>query len=203
MARLAEVLFHVDGVVAEGGGRFRTGGRPGLDQVGLGLRDLHAASAAAGRCLDQHRDSRFRGRRLQRVFFGLHFAVRAGNDGNAECQRGCLGGDLVAHDADMIGRRPDEGDAVGFEDVGELGVFRQEAVARMHGIGAGDLAGGDDLMDVQIAFARGRRADADALVGKAHMHRVGVGGGVNRDARRCRVPCRRAAREGRFRRDWR
>lgn len=37
-------------------------------------------------------------------------------------------------------------------------------------------------MNIEIALARGGRADADALVGKAHMHGIGVGGGVHHDA---------------------
>ena len=47
------------------------------------------------------------------------------------------------------------------ENFGEAGVFRQEAIARMHGVGAGDLAGGQQSRNVEIAFARRRRADAD------------------------------------------
>ena len=35
--------------------------------------------------------------------------------------------------------------------------------------------------DVEVAVARRRRADADALVGQPHMHRLGVGGGVHGD----------------------
>ena len=42
-----------------------------------------------------------------------------------------------------------------FEDLGEAGVLGQEAVARMHGIGAGDLAGRDEGRDVEIAIAAG------------------------------------------------
>ena len=108
-------------------------------------------------------------------------AVRAGHDRNAEALGGALGLDLVAHDADMVAGRADEGDVVRGQDVGELGVLRQEAVARMHRVGAGDLAGGDDLVDVEIAVARRRRADADALVGEPHMHGVGVGGRMHGD----------------------
>lgn len=52
----------------------------------------------------------------------------------------------------------------------------------MHGISAGDLAGGDDLVDVEIALARGGRTDAHTFVGKAHMHGISVGSGMNRDA---------------------
>ena len=68
-----------------------------------------------------------------------------------------------------------------FEDLGEAGVLRQEAVAGMHGVGAGDLAGGQQARNVEIALGGRRRADADALVGEAHVHGVGVGGGVHGD----------------------
>ena len=108
-------------------------------------------------------------------------AVGTRNDRDAEPLGGALGLDLVAHDADMVAGRADEGDVVGGEDVGELGVLRQEAVAGMDGVGAGDLAGGDDLVDVEIAVARRRRADADAFVGEPHMHGVGVGRGMDGD----------------------
>ena len=74
-------------------------------------------------------------------------------------------------------------DVVLFEDFGEARVLGQEAVARMHGVGAGDLAGREQRRDVEIAVARGRRSDADALVGEPHMHGVGVGGRMHRDGR--------------------
>src|SRR5690606_14081347 len=70
--------------------------------------------------------------------------------------------------------RADEGDLVLFEDAGEAGVLGQETVARMHGLGARDLAGGQDRGNVEIAVARGVRPDADALVGEAHVHGIGV-----------------------------
>ena len=69
------------------------------------------------------------------------------------------------------------------EDFGEARVLRQKAVARMHRVGAGDLAGGEQRRDVEIAVARRRRADADAFVGEPHMHGVGVGGRMHRDRR--------------------
>ena len=81
----------------------------------------------------------------------------------------------------MLGLRADEMQIVLGEDFGEAGVLRQEAVAGMHGIGAGDLAGREQRRDVEIAVLRRRRPDADALVGEAHMHGVGVGGGMHGD----------------------
>ncbi len=74
-----------------------------------------------------------------------------GHDGNAQPLGGAFRLDLVAHDANMVARRTDEGDVVRSQDVGEASILRQEAVAGMHGIRAGYLAGGDDLVDVEVA----------------------------------------------------
>ena len=57
----------------------------------------------------------------------------------------------------------------------------QEAVARMHRLGAGLPAGGDDLVDQQIALRRGRRADMHGLVRHLDVQRVAVGVGIDRD----------------------
>ena len=83
----------------------------------------------------------------------------------------------------MFGLRPDEMQIVIGEDFGKAGVFRQKAVAGMHRVGAGDLAGRQQRRHVEIAVLGRRRADADALVGQPHMHGVGVGGGMHRDGR--------------------
>ena len=182
VAGLFQIFLDIDGVVAEGG--LRLGARGG-ERVGkrLGVaRDLHAASAAAGRRLDQHRIADVVGdARGFRV--GGDAALRARHHRNAEALGGALGLDLVAHEADVLGLGADELHAVLFQDFGKAGVLRQEAVAGMHGVGAGDLAGGEDIGDVEIAVLGGGRADAHALVGKAHMHGVGVGGGMHRHRR--------------------
>ncbi len=61
-----------------------------------------------------------------------HAAVRPRHHRNPQRLGGFLGGDLVAHDADMFRRGADEGDAVVFQRLREGGVFGQEAIARMH-----------------------------------------------------------------------
>ena len=58
---------------------------------------------------------------------------------------------------------------------------REEAVAGVDRVGVDDLGGRDDVGDVEIGFGRRRRADADGLVGEADVHRVGVGGRMDRD----------------------
>ena len=65
--------------------------------------------------------------------------------------------------------------------LGEPGVLGEEAVAGMDRLGTGHQRGRQDGGDVEIAVLRRRRADADALVGQAHMHRLGIRGGVHRD----------------------
>ena len=67
--------------------------------------------------------------------------VGAGNERQAERLSSLLGLDLVAHEPDMLSARSDEGDLVLFEDLGEAGILGEEAIAGMHGVGAGDLAG--------------------------------------------------------------
>ncbi len=70
-----------------------------------------------------------------------------------------------------------------FQDLGEARVFRQEAVARMHCVGAGDLAGGQETRNVEVAVRSGRRSDADALVREPHVHGVRVRRGMDGDGR--------------------
>jgi hypothetical protein len=70
---------------------------------------------------------------------------------------------------------------MGFDDFGKARVFRQEAIAGMDRLGAGDFGGRNDGGDVQIGAAGRRRSDAHAFIGQLDMHGVGVGFGVHRD----------------------
>jgi hypothetical protein len=181
VAGMAQILLDIDRRVAEGRACFRARGRQRQREFFLVVGHLHASAAAAGGRLDDHRKADLLGD-LGSVLVRGDFTLGSRNHGNAKRFRGLLGGDLVAHDADVIGGRSDEGDAVGIQDVGELGVLGEKAVARMHRVRTGDLAGSDDLVDVEIAVARGRRPDANALVCKAHMHGVLIGSGMHRDS---------------------
>ena len=134
--------------------------------------DLHAAPAAARGGLDQHRIADLGGD-LARLLDACERAGRAGDQRQAELRGGALGLDLVAHDADMLGLGPDPDQVVALDDLGELGVFGQEAVARVDRVGVGDFGRRDDVGDVEIAVLGRRRADADRFVGQADVHRVG------------------------------
>ncbi len=72
--------------------------------------------------------------------------------------------------------------------LGKVGVLGQEAVAGVDRLRAGDQRGGKDRGLVQIAVPRGGRSDAHAFIGQAHMHRVGIGGGMHGDGGDAEVP---------------
>jgi len=165
---------------SERGLRFGAGGRQCKAEVHRRVRDLHAAPAAAGGRLDQHREAHVLGD-FHRLGFAVDGAFRAGHDGNAKALGGFLGFDLIAHDADMIRRRADEGDLMLFEDLREARVLRQESVPWMHRIGAGDLACREQARNVEVALGGRGRTDAHAFVGETNVHGVGVGGRMHGD----------------------
>ena len=115
--------------------------------------------------------------------FGLRSdrAVRARNRRNPERFHRLLGGDLVAHQPDVLGLRADEGDLMSPHDLCKMCVFREKAVTGMDGVRAGDLTGRNNGGNVQIGLRGLRRPHAHAFVRHAHMHRVRIGGGMDRD----------------------
>ena len=144
------------------------------------MGDAHALAAAAGRSLDHHRIADLVGDLHRRVVV-LDDAEMARHGRDLGGGGRLLGLDLVAHGGDRLGVRADEDDA-GLGQRHRKGLaLGQEAVARMHGLGAGRLAGGDDLVDDEIALGRRRRADGDGLVGHLDVQRVPVGVGIDRD----------------------
>ena len=184
-----EILLEIERVVAERGLGLGARGRERRGKLLRHMRHLHAASAAAGRGFHQDRKAD-RVRDRYRLLVGGDGAVRARHHRNAEALGGALGLDLVAHQADMRGLGTDEMDVVLRQDFGKARVLRQKAVARMHGVGAGDLAGGEQRRNVEIAVARGGRADADAFVGEPHMHGVLVRGRMHGDRRNAELLAR-------------
>ncbi len=103
-------------------------------QFRRGCHQTHAAATAAGRGLDHQRVADARGLRVQRGVV-LLLTVVAGYAGHAGRVHQSLGARLVAHGADGrgVGSDPDQ---TGIEHgLGKVGVFGQEAVARMDGVG--------------------------------------------------------------------
>ncbi|MNG03898.1 hypothetical protein D3C84_869980 [compost metagenome] len=77
--------------------------------------------------------------------------------------------------------RADEGDGGRFAGAGEIGVFGEETVAGVNGVGAGSASGVDDGIDRQVRLGDGSRADADRLVRQLYVARIEVGLAVDRD----------------------
>ena len=175
MARAVQVFLDIHRVVAEAGPGLGAGDAPCLLDLVRALGHLHAAAAAAGGSLDQHRIADPCGDRARLVQV-RHHTVRARHQRYAERGHGGLGLDLVAHHADMRRRGADEGHAVRLDLFGEAGVLRQEAIAGVDGVRPGDGGSRQDVGNVEIGIFRRRRADADAFIGQAHMHCLGVGG---------------------------
>ena len=180
VARAGEVAFHQHPVIAEAAAGFALGGGEAGGENGIALHNAHALAAAAGGGFDQHGIADFRCCRLQGWQI-LCRAVIAGHQRHAGLLHQRLGLRLAAHGADGAGGRADEGEAGGGAGFGEIGIFRQEAVAGMHCLGAAAAGDVDQAIYAQVAFARCGGADAPGFIGEGHMQRVGIGIGINRD----------------------
>ena len=178
VARPVEVALDVDRARTEGGLGLGLSHGDGPCEVLRPSGDLHAAAAAAGSSLDQHRVADV-GRDVGRHPHRCDRRVGSGNTGQAEVRRGPARGNLVAHQPDVPGLGSDEGQAVFRHDLREVGVFRQEADAGMDRVRPGDHGGRQDRGYVEVAVPRRRRPDAHALVGEPDMHGAGIGGRVH------------------------
>src|SRR5947207_5428998 len=104
VARPLEIFFEIDRIVPERDLGFGPRARQRQGQFGFGAHDLHAASAAAGGRLDQHRKTNI-ARNAERVRVRADAAIGTWHDRNAEATRGALRLDLLPHQADMLGLR--------------------------------------------------------------------------------------------------
>ncbi len=180
VTRLLQIFLQIDRGIAEGRFGFVGSRLKRKREVVGGMGDLHAASAAPGRSLHQKGKTDLLGD-CHGVVVGADCAVRARHHGNAKALCGLLGLDLVAHQADVLRLRSDEMQIVIGEDFGKTRVLGEKTVAGMNRIHAGNLAGCKQRRHVEIAVLRGWRPDADAFIGEPHMHRIVVGGGMDRD----------------------
>ena len=180
VARLLDVFLDKHAVVAKA--RFRLALRS-AEFVAHGTvigGDAHAFAATAGRRLDHDRIADV-ARRPDRALGVGHDIEPAGNGRDTGGARQLFRCDLVAHRGDRGSGRADKGHPGRGQRLGKGRVFGQKPVARMHRLGAALAAGCDDPVDPEIALGRRRRADHDRLVSLAHMQRLGIGFGIDRD----------------------
>ena len=146
-----EVPLEIDAVVAEGRLRLSLRRLDRGSELAGRAHDAHAASAAAGRRLDDQR-------RLARLRDRGHSCAR--------CD--LLRGELVAARAQRLRRRADPGQAGRGDRLGEAGVLGEEAVARMNCVRAQLLRRAKVLRGVEVG------GDLYGLVGGASVQRPGV-----------------------------
>src|SRR5207302_315847 len=187
--RVTEYLdFHVPGAadigleeyrsIAERRGRLAARGVSGGGQILASLDQAHASPAAPGRCLDQQWESNALDRTC-RELVSVHLY------GWEHWHPSSLGDplcfDLGPHAGDGFRRRADE-DQIGVAArAGELGVLRQEAVTRVHGIRSHSTSSRNDGVGAQVGLGRGNASDRHRLVGVAHEWEAQVRVGVHRD----------------------
>ncbi|GAA4115104.1 hypothetical protein GCM10022215_13700 [Nocardioides fonticola] len=159
-----DVLLDQQGAVAEGALGLAAGRDHRLLVLLGGPHDAHALAAAAGGRLHEHRE-----RRRDAV------AVASRDDGHARGLGDLAGGVLAAHALDDLGARADEGQPRCRDGRRERRPLGEEAVARVHRVGARGHGGRDDGLDVEVAL------HAHGGVGLPHVRGAGVEVGVDRD----------------------
>ena len=135
MPRTFDELLDIESAIAEGRERLGLRLRHEVMKLLGRARDADAAAAAASRRLDHHGKAD----RLHQGECRLgdsRSAAAARNRRNA-CRR-CRfpGGDLVAHQADGLGRRSYEDEPRRLDRGGKLGIFGKKSIAWMDGVGA-------------------------------------------------------------------
>ena len=146
----------------------------------LAADDAHPAPATSRGCFQDHRVLDPRGFREGRGFVRDN-SLRAGHDGHARGGHLAAGLIFFAHHAQQVRRGADERNVRGLAHLGEIRILGKESVTGMDRVDVGDFGGADHLRDVQVAFARAGRPDAHGFVGKAHVQRIAVRLGIDRD----------------------
>ena len=138
------------------------------------LRQTNPAPAATGRCFDQQGIAHRLGG-LERGLDVEQLIRRARHHGHASGLRGAAGLGFVTHTANGVGAGADKNCPGGEHGFGEVGVLGQEAITRMHRVGAGGFQRADQSLDVQVAFIGAGRAEDVDFIGHARGLGVDVG----------------------------
>ena len=187
VARAGERAFEQEASVAERVFGLRARGFQRGGKLAFAAHEPHAAPAATGRGLDHHRIAD-RVRRRSECAVALVGPVVTRNDRYTGAARDALRLRLVGHLPNDSGRRPDPGQARLDHGLRKSRILGEEAVARMHGIGAGLLRRRDDRRTIEVRLARARRADPHCRIRFAHVQGIAIRIGVNRDRADAHAP---------------
>ncbi len=154
-------LFEITFAVAESGFGLAAAFANFVGQFRLGLDRAHASAAAAPAGLEHQGVADFGGFFADRIHIVAQHLGR-GDDRNAGGDGDATGGGFVAQLAHGFGFGTDKGDAVLFAGIHKIGVFGQEAITGVDGIGARHFGNADDLVDTEIG-GYGTEALANAV----------------------------------------
>ena len=182
MARLFQIFFEIEATVTESVGGFRCRVAPGGGEIGIAGDEAHTFSASTGYGFEKNGIAH--GVRQSLSFFRfLNGIVGARDSGNVGAAGELATSGFRAERFHGLGRGTDE-DKIGvFAGAGEGGIFGAEAITRMNGVATGAARDVDQLIDAQIAFARGCGADGISFVGEANVQRGAVGFAEDGDGR--------------------
>src|SRR5690606_38921313 len=113
---------------------------------------------------DRHPDLPGKSQCIRRAVESVFTAL---GEGSANASRGTPRFKLVAERADDVCGRADPIEPGINDCLGKLRAFRQEAIARMHGIRAATLCEADQLLDVKIGVFRAIAAQREGFVSMA------------------------------------
>ena len=180
-----DLPLEVDRAVAEGSrGLVRAGGE-GRRKVLRRYDPAHPPATPAGRGLDEQREAD-----AQRVLDDRRDLIRPidgrrlegpGNHRDARRDGRPAGGELVTECGDRPVVGPDEGEPGRSDRLGEGGSFRQEAVARVDGVGAAGQRRLDDEVSAEVAVRSRRRSEPDGGVGRSDVQCLAIRVAVDRD----------------------
>ncbi len=147
--------------------------------LGLGLHDLHTATAATEGGLDAHRPAELVAEGLDLVGTLCELGG-AGNDRGATADRSEAARHLVGHLVHGGRRWADELDAQLGDRPGEFGVLGEEPVAGVHRVGAAALDHFEHDVGVDVALGGGLTTERIRLIGEAHVECLAVEFGIHR-----------------------
>ncbi|GAB3648644.1 hypothetical protein GCM10028833_14950 [Glycomyces tarimensis] len=148
--------------------------------------DLEAAPAAAEGGLDRDGEPVLvgEGEDLRGVRGRL---LGAGHQRHVRTHGQMASGDLVAEVANRLRGRTDPGDPGVDDGLREFGVLREEAVARVDGVGLAALGDADELVDTQIGVGGTQAVEGEGLVRQERVWSVAIAVGVDGDGLEARI----------------
>ena len=180
VAGLVEVLLDEALAAAECGNGLAGRRLELLGDLVAAARDLESASAAAEGSLDRDRQAVLVGEGDDLVG-GLDRVQGARRKGCSHALGDVARLHLVAQCVDGCGGGADPGQARVDDGLRERRVLGEEAIARVHRVGARAARCREDLVDDEVGLGAGCSLERVGLVGQAHVARIPIGVGVDGD----------------------